>query len=223
MSCLKNVFVPFFSAALIFSSDPVFPQNLVDMIPGFYYLEEPRDGFISVRACPTSTTKMDFMGALACPIVAEISTSDLENFLAGLSRKAKDKYNGNQSSDGKSESYLRFMFEMKLMPGLAGGMGVLFALIEAGWPERDRTFPSKSAPVLFFGGVALIAISAYLIDNHPWPRSTPRNRQQSIVREIRSGVVGQSRNREAVLQQFTDFINQYGVRPGPEAAEFTLN
>ncbi len=59
----------------------------VDTIPNFYYLEDARDGFSSVRACSTSTAEGDSIGELNCPIVAEVSKSDLKNFLADFSRE----------------------------------------------------------------------------------------------------------------------------------------
>ena len=209
--------MPFFSAALIFSSHPIFAQNLVDTIPDFYFLEDARDGFFPVRACSTSTTtENDFVKTLGCPIVATISVSDLKNFLADFSREAENNL-ANVKSSYEKPKYISYG---TAIGGLLGAITVIKK-----YPQHSLA--PKGAARFFWASVATSVvglIAAGYSDSLITKADMHYDWQQSIEREIRSGVVGRSsHNREAVLQQFTDFVNQYGVAPTSEAAAMASN
>ena len=191
----------------------------MDTIPGFYYLEDARDdGFFSVRACPTPTTQSDFMRALACPIVAEVSTQDLENFLADFARETEEHYNRTKPPQKLKYASLGMVFT-----GLVG-VGIT---IELARNVAKKTL-SKKAYYSYWWASILITVGG-MISGTIHSTQTQKNRshyqtQQNIEQEIRSGVVGQSAyNRKAVLQQFTDFVNQYGVAPISETAAIASN
>ena len=213
MNRLKNLFVPFLSAALLFSSGPIFAQNFVNTIPGFYYLEDARDGFFSVRACSTSSAEGDSVKALDCPIVAEVSTSDLENFLADFSREAEDDYNHTKSHSTK----LKFTF---LGLSGAGALGMVFAVLK---------LPASSMAYKLSWPINLLAVLGGFSGSNYYGRQSTQNRnnykaQQTFEQQTRIGLVGPfPYNRNVSLQKFTDFVNQYGVRPTPEAAAIASN
>ena len=211
MKLLKTLTVPFLSFALIFSSHPILAQNLVDTIPAFYYLEDARDGFFSVHACSASTTEGDSVKALNCPIVAEVSKSDLENFLADFSREAEDQL-AQVESDYRIPNYAYF--------GAVAVSSVGLISLVLKYPPAS-TVP-KMAKMIFLGSMATLVagfIGSATTNSTLESANKEYESQQNIEREIRSGVVGYSPdNREAILQQFTDFLNQYGVRPNTQAS-----
>ena len=208
------MFVPFLSAALIFSSGPVFAQNLVNTIPDFYYLEDASDEFFSVRACSTPTAENNSIKTLDCPVVATISVSDLENFLADSSREAEDHYNHTKSHSQK----LQYASLGMVFTGLIG-VNITIGLAQ--------TISKKAFYSSWYASILIMLGGLFSGSTHS--RLTQKNRnhyqaQQTFEQQVRMGLVGSApHHREAILQQFTDFINQYGVSPTPEAVETTSN
>ena len=208
MSLLKTLFVPFVSFALIISSGPVFAQNLVDTVPAFYYLEDLGDESFSVRACSTSADDGRSITGLDCPVVATVSVSDLENFLADFSQQAEDRLAQVKARYKKRHS----VSFAAIVSGVATAIITVLKYPDA--PKVPVRFALGSIVIAMAGGLGMVYTTALLgSENRIYER------QQSIEQEIRSGVVGQfPYNREIVLQQFTYFVNHYGVRPGPQDA-----
>ena len=210
----RVLFVPFLSFALVFSSGPVLAQNLVDTVPDFYYLEDLNDDSISVRACsfPTiedrSSVKNLLDKGLDCAVVAEASKSDLENYLDSLLSKTQNLVDNVQPLN-------TLLSRLLGTASLVGVVTFFYGLF------TDRSRMSLGGFLVLAPG--LLALTYYIDQNNQI--QTAHQSQLTFSQQVDSGVVGHVSERKLFLQQFTDFLNEYGRRPVSDeaAAAVVLN
>ena len=199
--------MPFLSFALIFSSSPVLAQNLVDTVPDFYYLDELNGDSISIRAClfpkieDRSSVENLLDKGLDCSVVAEVSNFDLENFLDSLLDQAKGRMDNTQSHN-------------TLRSRIWGAVSVVGTTAFFYGAFKDSI-------LIFMSGIAA-GVSGILISSYYRSKNTQNQKawqlQQTFSQQVRSGVVGHISDRELFLQQFTDFLNEYGRPPVSDEA-----
>ncbi len=106
---------------------------------------------------------------------------------------------------------------------IIGAVGIISVILK--YPAAS-TAPKMALGISWGSLAAVIAGAVGFTTTKSTSESANRKYEwhQNIEQEIRSGVVGYSLdNREAISQQFTDFLNQYGVRPNTQASAIALN
>ena len=180
-------------------------SQLIDTAPegGFYYLEDTENKSFLVHAC---SSEVDYDGKLIidnkCPVVAEVVASHLEEFL--------DEIESRQNP--------------------APGKSLLYRLTGAGLAVLTAAFYVKYKKVLPSIALGLVSGSTVFYGNHLASRDRRNTKHYSAFEtQIRAGIIGKGpklhfliskdESNRLMLEEFTNFINQYGV---PFEAEETL-
>ena len=219
MKSLRFFAVSFLSVVLAFSFGPVSAQDLVDTVPDLYYLEDAVDDTVTVHACyrlpseNTDSSVSSFVTAgFHCSEVAEVSLSDLDRLLTNSSSEVQRTLDESSYSRG-----LHWLSAGSTSLGIAVGFLGFAAMASS---KIYYILPALKGLVIGAVGVNGLAHFEHILVEHQDVVGTDR----TLGEQIRAGVVGESSAyREQILKQFTDFINEYGVRPNSTTATVAQN